>query len=407
MASGDLFLKSQKLQGVLYDIRGPVLTEAKRLEEEGFKVLKLNIGNPAPFGFDAPDELFHDVILNLRNAQGYSDSKGLFSARKAIMQDYQKKGVLDVDIEDIYVGNGVSELIVMAMQGLLNNGDEVLIPSPDYPLWTAAVNLSGGKAVHYICDEESDWVPDVNDIAGKITARTKGIVVINPNNPTGSVYPVEVLEEIHRLAAQNGLLIFGDEIYEKIVYDDAQHVSLATLCDDIMCITFNGLSKAYRAAGFRAGWMVITGRKSVGTDYREGLDILSNMRLCSNVPAQFAIQAALGGYQSINDLVLPGGRLREQRDVAWKLISDIPGVSCRKPKGALYLFPRLDPERFHITDDQRFVLDLLKEKKILLVQGTGFNAMDTNHFRVVFLPEKEVLSEAAQRLSDFLDWYRQ
>jgi len=407
MASGDLFLKSQKLQGVLYDIRGPVLTEAKRLEEEGFKVLKLNIGNPAPFGFDAPDELFHDVILNLRNAQGYSDSKGLFSARKAIMQDYQKKGVLDVDIEDIYVGNGVSELIVMAMQGLLNNGDEVLIPSPDYPLWTAAVNLSGGKAVHYICDEESDWVPDVNDIAGKITARTKGIVVINPNNPTGSVYPVEVLEEIHRLAAQNGLLIFGDEIYEKIVYDDAQHVSLATLCDDIMCITFNGLSKAYRAAGFRAGWMVITGRKSVGTDYREGLDILSNMRLCSNVPAQFAIQAALGGYQSINDLVLPGGRLREQRDVAWKLINDIPGVSCRKPKGALYLFPRLDPERFHITDDQRFVLDLLKEKKILLVQGTGFNAMDTNHFRVVFLPEKEVLSEAAQRLSDFLDWYRQ
>jgi len=407
MASGDVFLKSQKLQGVLYDIRGPVLTEAKRLEEEGFKVLKLNIGNPAPFGFDAPDELFHDVILNLRNAQGYSDSKGLFSARKAIMQDYQKKGVLDVDIEDIYVGNGVSELIVMAMQGLLNNGDEVLIPSPDYPLWTAAVNLSGGKAVHYICDEESDWVPDVNDIAGKITARTKGIVVINPNNPTGSVYPVEVLEEIHRLAAENGLLIFGDEIYEKIVYDDAQHVSLATLCDDIMCITFNGLSKAYRAAGFRAGWMVITGRKSVGIDYREGLDILSNMRLCSNVPAQFAIQAALGGYQSINDLVLPGGRLREQRDVAWKLINDIPGVSCRKPKGALYLFPRLDPERFHITDDQRFVLDLLREKKILLVQGTGFNAMDTNHFRVVFLPEKEELSEAAQRLSDFLGWYRQ
>ncbi len=401
------YIKSHKLDDVLYDIRGPVMAEAQRLEEEGFKVLKLNIGNPAPFGFDAPDELFHDVIVNLRDAQGYSDSKGLFAARKAVMQDYQQKGILGVEIDDIYIGNGVSELIVMTMQGLLNSGDEILVPAPDYPLWTAAVTLSGGKAVHYRCDEASDWIPDLDDIRGKISSRTKGIVVINPNNPTGSVYPLDVLEEIHKTAWEHGLIVFGDEIYEKITYEDATHVSLATICDDLFCITFNGLSKAYRAAGFRAGWMVISGRKMLGTDYREGLDILANMRLCSNVPAQFAIQAALGGYQSVNELILPGGRLFEQRNLAHRLLNDIPGVSCTLPKGALYLFPRLDPERFNITDDARFVFDLLAEKKILVVQGTGFNCTDSNHFRIVFLPDTKTLKAAIDGIADFLSWYRQ
>ncbi len=407
MSVGPHYLKSEKLAGVLYDIRGPVLTEAQRLEEEGFKILKLNIGNPAPFGFDAPDELLHDVIVNLRDAQGYCESKGLFSARKAVMQNYQQKRVLDVDIEDIYIGNGVSELIVMSMQALLNNGDEVLIPSPDYPLWTAAVNLCGGRAVHYVCDEAADWTPDLHDIEKKIGPRTRAIVVINPNNPTGAVYPVDVLEGIHRLAAEHGLIIFGDEIYEKIVYDDARHTSLATICNDVFCVTFNGLSKSYRAAGFRAGWMVLSGRKNLGTDYREGLDILSNMRLCSNVPAQLAVQAALGGYQSIEDLVRPGGRLYQQRDMAWEKLNAIPGVSCVKPKGALYLFPCLDPKRFAIQNDQQLVLDLLREKKILLVQGTGFNCMDRNHLRLVFLPPVEVLSDAVDRLADFLSWYQQ
>ncbi len=401
------YIKSHKLDEVLYDIRGPVLSEAQRLEEEGFKVLKLNIGNPAPFGFDAPDELFHDVIVNLRNAQGYSDSKGLFSARKAVMQDYQQKGILGVEIDDIYIGNGVSELIVMAMQGLLNAGDEILVPSPDYPLWTAAVTLSGGKAIHYLCDEESDWVPDMEDIRSKITSRTKGIVVINPNNPTGSVYPLEVLEEIHKTAYEHGLIVFGDEIYEKITYDDAEHVSLATICDDLFCVTFNGLSKAYRAAGFRAGWMVISGRKMLGTDYRDGLDLLANMRLCSNVPAQFAIQAALGGYQSVNELVLPGGRLFEQRNLAHRMLNDIPGVSCTLPKGALYLFPKLDPSRFGITDDARFVFDLLTETKVLVVQGSGFHAADQHHFRIVFLPDTKTLTAAIEGIADFLSWYRQ
>lgn len=401
------YIKSHKLDEVLYDIRGPVLSEAQRLEEEGFKVLKLNIGNPAPFGFDAPDELFHDVIVNLRNAQGYSDSKGLFSARKAVMQDYQQKGILGVEIEDIYIGNGVSELIVMAMQGLLNAGDEILVPSPDYPLWTAAVTLSGGKAVHYLCDEASDWVPDMDDIRSKITSRTKGIVVINPNNPTGSVYPLEILEEIHKTAYEHGLIVFGDEIYEKITYEDAEHVSLATICDDLFCVTFNGLSKAYRAAGFRAGWMVISGRKMLGTDYRDGLDLLANMRLCSNVPAQFAIQAALGGYQSVKELVLPGGRLFEQRNLAHRMLNEIPGVSCTLPKGALYLFPKLDPEHFGITDDARFVFDLLTEKKVLVVQGSGFHATDKHHFRIVFLPDTKTLSEAIEGIADFLSWYRQ
>ncbi len=402
-----LFCKSDKLTDVCYDIRGPVLVEAQRLEEEGFRVTKLNIGNPAPFGFDAPDELLHDVIVNLREAQGYVDSKGIFAARKAVMQHYQARGLLDVQTEDIYIGNGVSELIVMSMQGLLNNGDEVLIPSPDYPLWTAAVHLAGGKPVHYICDEESDWNPDIADIREKINDRTKALVVINPNNPTGAVYPREVIEELHDIAAENDLVVFADEIYDKILYDDNEHVSIAAYCRDIPCITFNGLSKAYRAAGFRAGWMVLSGRLGMIRDYREGLDMLSNMRLCSNAPAQFAIQAALGGYQSIRDLVLPGGRLREQRDVAWELINDIPGLSAVKPKGALYLFPKIDTKRFNIKDDQKFVYDLLVEKHILLVQGTGFNWPKPDHFRIVFLPDREELRKAVHGIGDFLSFYRQ
>ena len=399
--------KSKKLEEVCYDIRGPVLAQAKRLEEEGFKVLKLNIGNPAPFGLDAPDEIIHDVIINLHNAEGYCDSKGLFSARKAIMQYYQQKGLLDVGIDDIYIGNGVSELIVMSMQGLLNDGDEMLVPSPDYPLWTAAVNLSGGKTVHYRCDEQSDWAPDLGDIEAKISPRTKGIVVINPNNPTGSVYPREVLEGIVRLAREHGLIIFADEIYEKILYDDARHYSMATIADDVFTVTFNGLSKAYRAAGFRAGWMVLSGKRSHAKDYLEGIEILSNMRLCSNVPAQYAIQTALGGYQSINDLVRPGGRLREQRDFCYNLLVDIPGVSCVKPKGALYMFPRFDRKRFGIVDDERFVLDFLMDKKILLVQGSGFNWPEPDHARIVFLPTKEELGVAMNALREFLEGYQQ
>jgi alanine-synthesizing transaminase len=400
------YRKSHKLDEVLYDIRGPVLREAKRLEEEGYQILRLNIGNPAPFGFNAPDEILHDIILNLQAAQGYSDSKGLFSARKAVMQEFQKKDVY-VGIEDIFIGNGVSELIVMAMQGLLDNGDEILVPAPDYPLWTAAVNLAGGRAVHYLCDESSDWVPDLADLESKISNYTKGIVVINPNNPTGAVYPQDVLERIVELARIHELIVFADEIYEKIVYDDNQFVPVSSLAGDILCITFNGLSKSYRSAGFRAGWMVISGRKSIAADYLEGLEILANMRLCSNVPAQFGIQTALGGYQSIQDLVRPGGRLFEQRNHAHELINQIPGLSCVKPKGALYLFPRIDVQRFGIRDDQRFVLDLLMEQKILLVQGTGFNWPEPDHFRVVFLPSTEDLRTAMQRLGTFLADYSQ
>ncbi len=399
--------KSKKLADVCYDIRGPVLSEAKRLEEEGYRVLKLNIGNTAPFGLDAPDELFHDVILNLRDSQGYCDSKGLFSARKAVMQYYQQRAVPEVEIEDIYIGNGVSELIVMSMQGLLNNGDEMLVPAPDYPLWTAAVRLSGGTPVHYICDEQSEWLPDVDDIRAKITERTRGIVVINPNNPTGAVYPRETLEAIHDVAAEHQLMVFADEIYDKIVYDDVEHVTMASVCSDLVCVSFGGLSKNYRAPGFRSGWMLLSGRKLLMQDYREGLDILANMRLCSNVPSQFAIQTALGGYQSINELVVPGGRLYEQRDLAHELISSIPGVSCVKPKGALYLFPRLDPRRFGIVDDAQFVLDLLQEKHILVVQGTGFNWPAPDHFRIVFLPDDETLTLAAEGIREFLTWYRQ
>jgi alanine-synthesizing transaminase len=407
VSSIPVFNKSNKLADVCYDIRGPVLQEAQRLEEEGFRVTKLNIGNPAPFGFDAPDELLHDVIVNLREAQGYVDSKGIFAARKAVMQHYQARGLLDVQTEDIYIGNGVSELIVMAMQALLNNGDEVLIPSPDYPLWTAAVHLAGGRPVHYLCDESSDWNPDLADIRGKLSDRTRAIVVINPNNPTGAVYSREVIEAIHDVAVEAGLLVFADEIYDKILYDEAEHVSIATYCREIPCVTLNGLSKAYRAAGFRAGWMVLSGRLSLMKDYRDGLDMLSNMRLCSNAPAQFAIQAALGGYQSIRDLVLPGGRLREQRDIAWELINDIPGLSAVKPRGALYLFAKIDAGRFNITDDERFIYDLLVEKKILLVQGTGFNWNEPDHFRIVFLPDREELRRAIHEIGDFLSYYRQ
>ena len=394
--------QSDKLLKVCYDIRGPVLEEAKRLEEEGHRILKLNIGNPAPFGFEAPDEIIQDVIRNLPNAQGYSDSKGLFSARKAIMQECQQLQIAGVDIEDIYLGNGVSELIVMSMQALLNNGDEVLIPAPDYPLWTAAVSLSGGVPVHYHCDEASDWFPDIKDIEKKITPNTRAIVIINPNNPTGSVYSKEVLLEITRVARKHNLIIFSDEIYSKILYDDAQHIPVASLCDDLFIVTFNGLSKSYRLAGFRSGWMILSGAKNKASNYIEGLEILSNMRLCSNVPAQFAVQTALGGYQSINELILPGGRLREQRDLAWEMITQIPGISCVKPRGALYMFPRLDPGRFPIKDDEKFVFDLLEQEKILLVQGSAFNIRDNNHFRIVFLPSADVLQQAINKIGRFL-----
>jgi alanine-synthesizing transaminase len=399
--------KSHKLDNVLYDIRGPVLDEAKRLEEEGYQILKLNTGNPAPFGLFAPDEVLHDMILNLKDTQGYCDSKGLFSARKAVMQYCQQKGVGGVDVDDIYTGNGVSEVIVMAMQALLDDGDEMLIPMPDYPLWTAAVNLSGGKPVHYVCDEAADWNPDIADIKKKITPRTKGIVIINPNNPTGAVYPKTLLEQVVALARQHNLIVFSDEIYDKILYDGAEHVSTASLADDVLFVTLNGLSKSYRVAGFRAGWMVVSGDKARAADYLEGLTMLASMRLCSNVPAQSIIQTALGGRQSIYDLTAPGGRLHEQREAAWSLLSKIPGVTCVKPRAAFYMFPKLDTKRFNIRDDQRFVLDLLRQEHILLVHGTGFNWPQPDHFRVVFLPRREELVEAMTKVGKFLASYRQ
>jgi len=398
--------KSNKLNNVCYDIRGPVLQEAKRLEEEGHQILKLNIGNPAPWGLNAPEEIVQDVIYNLPSAQGYCDSKGLFAARKAIMQECQRKQIANVSIEDIYIGNGVSELIVMAMQGLLNDNDEMLIPAPDYPLWTAAVSLAGGNARHYRCDESNHWYPDIEDIRSKITERTRGIVVINPNNPTGAVYPQPLLEEIIELARQHNLIIFADEIYDKILYDEAQHVSIAALCDDVLCATFNGLSKTYRAAGFRSGWMIISGPKHRARDYIEGLDMLANMRLCANVPAQNAIQTALGGYQSINELIVPGGRLWEQRELAYRMLTDIEGVSCVKPDGAMYLFPKLDPERYPVENDEKLALDLLQQQKVLVVQGSGFNLSDTQHFRLVFLPQVDMLEEAVGRIAKFLKTYR-
>jgi alanine-synthesizing transaminase len=399
--------KSSKLDSVCYDIRGPILREAKRLEEEGHRILKLNIGNPAPFGFEAPDEIIQDVIRNLPAAQGYCDSKGLFAARKAVMQYTQQIGIPGVDIEDVFIGNGVSELIVMAMQGLLNDGDEILVPSPDYPLWTAAVTLAGGRPVHYRCDEQSDWSPDLADLRAKVTPRTRGIVVINPNNPTGAVYARDILADIARLAEAEELVLFADEIYDKILYDDAVHVPLASLTEDTLVLTFGGLSKNYRAAGFRTGWMIASGARLNAQDYLEGLEILASMRLCANVPTQHAVQTALGGYQSINDLVEPGGALRTQRDLAWSLINQIPGVSCVKPRGALYLFPRIDPAVHAIHDDERFVLDFLREEKVLLVQGTAFNWAAPDHFRIVFLPRPDDLTHAVTRLGHFLEHYRQ
>ncbi len=399
--------KSLKLTNVGYEIRGEVLKEARRLEDEGHRILKLNIGNPAPFGFDVPQEILQDVIHNLHEAQGYCDSKGIFPARKAIMHKCQQEGVAGVEIEDIYIGNGVSELIVMTMQGLLNNGDEVLIPSPDYPLWTAAVSLSGGTPIHYVCDESAGWFPDIDDIRNKITPNTKAIVVINPNNPTGAVYSKELLEEIIKLAREHQLLILADEIYDKILYDDAKHIPLASLSTDILTFTFNGLSKSYRAAGYRSGWLIISGAKHRAKDLIEGIDMLSSMRLCANVPSQFAIQTALGGYQSIEDLVAPGGRLREQRDTAWELLTQIPGVSCVKPKGALYMFPKLDPKRYPIANDEQMVLDLLLQEKILLVQGSAFNLQDTQHLRVVFLPRTDILEDAMGKFAHFLSKYEQ
>ena len=399
--------KSDKLNGVCYDIRGPVLEHAYRLEEEGHRILKLNIGNPAPFGFAAPDEIIQDVIYNLPNAEGYTASRGLFVARKAIMQECQRLKIPNVEIEDIFLGNGASELIVMAMQALLNNGDEILVPAPDYPLWTAAVNLAGGKARHYLCDEQSDWFPDIADIKSKISDKTRGIVVINPNNPTGSVYSADVLEQIVQLAREHNLIIFADEIYSKILYDDAEFIPMGRLAHDVVCVSFNGLSKSYRLAGFRSGWMVISGAKHRAKGYIEGLDMLASMRLCANVPAMYAVQTALGGYQSIGELIIPGGRLRDQRDAAINALAAVPGVSCVKPKGALYLFPKLDLDMYKIKDDQQMVLDFLIQEKILLVQGTAFNWPNKDHFRIVFLPREDDLTKAIYRFGEFLSRYSQ
>ena len=398
--------KSSKLANVCYDIRGPVLQRAKLMEEEGHRIIKLNIGNLAPFGFDTPDEVRHDVIVNLPQASGYSDSKGLFAARKAIMHYTQQKGIADVELDDIFIGNGVSELIVMSMQGLLDDGDEVLVPAPDYPLWTAAVSLGGGRARHYLCDEGAGWLPDLDDIRAKITPKTRAIVIINPNNPTGALYPDDLLRDLVEIARKHQLIVLSDEIYDKTLYDGARHTSIAALADDVLFVTFNGLSKNYRACGYRSGWMILSGDKRHADDYIDGLNILASMRLCSNVPGQFAIQTALGGYQSIDDLVAPGGRLAKQRELAYELITAMPGVTCVKPKAALYLFPRLDPAMYPIEDDQQFVLEMLEEEKVLVVQGTGFNWIEPDHLRLVFLPNSDDLAEAMGRIARFLDGYR-
>lgn len=397
--------KSKKLEGVCYDIRGPVLDYANKLEEDGHRILKLNIGNPGPFGFDAPDEIIADVIHNLRAAQGYTASKGLFPARKAIMQECQRLDIPDVDIDDIFLGNGVSELIVMACQALLNDGEEVLVPSPDYPLWTAAVNLAGGKAVHYICDESAEWFPDIDDIKSKITKNTRAICVINPNNPTGAVYSQELLEDIVRLAEQHNLVIFADEIYSKIIYDDAEFIPLARLAQNVLCVTFNGLSKAYRLAGFRSGWAIFSGQKKKAKEYIKGMEMLASMRLCANVPAMYAVQTALGGYQSINELILPGGRLADQRNTAMEAINKIPGISCVKPKGAIYMFPKIDRDYYKFDDDQQLILDFLIQKKVLLVQGTAFNWAAPDHFRIVFLPVESELKRAIDSFGEFMQSY--
>ncbi|MDR3213801.1 MAG: pyridoxal phosphate-dependent aminotransferase [Azoarcus sp.] len=398
--------KSNKLADVCYDIRGPVLTLSRQMEDEGHKIIKLNIGNLASFGFDVPEEIQMDMIRNLPYSSGYSDSKGIFSARKAVMHYTQQKGIKGVDVEDIYIGNGVSELIAMAMNALLNAGDEVLVPAPDYPLWTAAVSLSGGRPVHYLCDEGAGWLPDLADIRAKITPNTRALVIINPNNPTGAIYPDEVLKEIVAIAREHDLILYADEVYDKVLYEGATHTSLAALSEDVLTIVLNGLSKNYRACGYRAGWMVVCGDKHHARDYIEGLEMLASMRLCANVPGQYAIQTALGGYQSIDDLVCEGGRLRRQRDLAWELLTAIPGVSCVKPQATLYMFPRLDPGLYPIDDDQAFITELLEAEKVLLVQGTGFNWPHPDHFRLVFLPYEEDLREAVGRIARFLDGYR-
>lgn len=401
------FKKSSKLDNVLYDVRGPVVDEAARMEENGTNVLKLNIGNPAPFGFRTPDEVIYDMSRQLTECEGYSNSKGLFSARKAIMQYAQLKKLPNVSVEDIYTGNGVSELINLSMSALLDNSDEVLVPAPDYPLWTACVTLAGGTAVHYICDEQSEWYPDIEDIKKKITDKTKAIVIINPNNPTGALYPREVLQQIVDVAREHQLMIFSDEIYDRLVMDDLEHVSIASLAPDLFCVTFSGLSKSHMIAGYRIGWMVLSGNKALGKDYIEGINMLSNMRLCSNVPAQSIVQTALGGYQSVGEYIVPGGRIYEQREYIYKALNDIPGISAVKPKAAFYIFPKIDTQKFNIVNDELFALDLLREKKILIIHGGGFNWDKPDHFRVVYLPRIEVLSDAMEKLADFLSTYKQ
>lgn len=401
------FKKSSKLDNVLYDVRGPVVDEATRMEEAGTHVLKLNIGNPAPFGFRTPDEVIYDMRQQLTDCEGYSNAMGLFSARKAIMQYAQLKHIPNVNINDIYTGNGVSELINLCMSALLDNGDEILIPSPDYPLWTACATLAGGKPVHYICDEESEWYPDIDDIRKKINDRTKAIVIINPNNPTGALYPKEVLEQIVQVAREHQLIIFSDEIYDRLVMDGEKHISIASLAPDLFCVTFSGLSKSHMIAGFRVGWMILSGNKAMAKDYIEGLNMLSNMRLCSNVPGQSIVQTALGGHQSVEDYIMPGGRIYEQREFIYKALTDIPGISAVKPKAAFYIFPKIDTKKFNIVNDEQFVLDLLREKKVLLIHGGGFNWQQPDHFRVVYLPRIEVLKKATDSMADFLNHYRQ
>lgn len=401
------FKKSTKLDNVLYDVRGPVVEEAARMENEGMQVLKLNIGNPAPFGFRTPDEVIYDMRRQLTDCEGYSDSRGLFSARKAIMQYAQIKNIPNVTMDDIYTGNGVSELINLSMSALLDDGDEVLVPSPDYPLWTACVTLAGGKAVHYICDEQSDWNPDIEDMRKKVSPRTKAIVIINPNNPTGALYPKEILSQIVQIARENQLMIFSDEIYDRLVMDDEEHISIASLAPDLFCVTYSGLSKSHMIAGFRIGWMILSGNKNIARDYIEGINMLSNMRLCSNVPAQSIVQTALWGYQSVKNYIVPGGRIYEQREYVYKALNDIPGISAVKPKAAFYIFPKIDTKKFNITDDERFALDLLRDKKLLLINGKGFNWGEPDHFRVVYLPRIEVLEDAMGKLGDFLSYYKQ
>ena len=401
------FTKANKLDNVLYDVRGPVVDEAARMEEQGMKILKLNIGNPAPFGFTAPEEVILDMRDSIVGCQGYSDSRGIFAARKAVMQYAQIKQIPNVTMKDVFTGNGASELIQMSLNALLNNGDEVLIPSPDYPLWTACTNLAGGKAVHYICDESSDWMPDLEDMEAKITSKTKAIVVINPNNPTGALYPREVLEGIVNIARRHQLILFSDEIYDRLVMDGLKHISTASLAPDLFCVTFSGLSKSHMVCGFRVGWMILSGNKAIARDYIEGLNMLSNMRLCSNVPGQAIIQTALGGYQSVNEYIVPGGRIYEQRDFIVDALNQIPGISCVKPKAAFYVFPKVDVKKFNITDDNKFALDYLRSKRVLVVPGSGFNWKEPDHFRVVYLPRIEVLKDATKKLGEFLENYRQ